>query len=75
MRYIKTYENTKKRPKLGDYVICGEESSNLLKYMKPSYIEFKNFLSDNIGRVVLIRGVALLILKRRSKWKWIIQIM
>ena len=42
--YLKTYENFKKEPEAGDYVICNENnnlSSNIC-----------NFISNNIGKIV-----------------------
>ena len=43
MRYIKTYEQELNNPKIGDYVICKEESKARLD----------KFLSFNIGRILL----------------------
>ena len=48
MRYIKTYENIDDKPKLGDYVICNGDRLSWCTN------EIKNFLSNNIGRIILI---------------------
>ena len=45
MKHIKIYENIDNDPKIGDYVICNEN----LSY----YDELVNFLSNNVGRIVL----------------------
>jgi len=51
MRHIKTYENTIDNPKLGDYVICFEKLDIDNDDDNNDYMEF---LSNNIGKIVLI---------------------
>ena len=45
---IKLFEEYKKEPKVGDYVIC------TLSHMSNSRVEYVNFISVNIGRVIKI---------------------
>lgn len=58
MRYIKTYEYMEKRPQVGEYVIC-EENSNIK--------EINDFLSQNIGKIVDIDGNKFEVLYNSSK--------
>lgn len=42
MKYLKSYENFKDKPKVGDYVLMRTDSRN---------IEYRNFLKNNIGQI------------------------
>ena len=44
MKYIKMFENLK--PEVGDYVICKEDGDTY------SSIEFNNYLSNSVGRII-----------------------
>ena len=49
MKYIKKFEMNDNEPKLGDYVICNHDDSNLI-YSN----EETEFISNKIGRIINI---------------------
>jgi hypothetical protein len=51
MKYIRTYEKLRDIPEIGDYVCC-----HLLEGEPEEQIYTNNFLNNNIGKLINIRG-------------------
>lgn len=48
MKYIKSYESIENEPKIGDYVLCDEETTDH---------DVKEFVKTHIGKLVLIQDI------------------